>query len=419
MRVPPASASNGRQGALWQSMNTAFPDRPVVRLKPKSNARAIRHGFPWVYANELVTDRRTKALSAGTVARLEDEARAPLGLVAVTPQSKIIARMLDRDPDAQIDADWFRARLERALSLRERLFPDPFYRLVHAEADGLPGVIVDRFADTLVVQPNAAWAEALLGPLSEALIDVTGATTLLKNAGGRTRALEGLDDHNTVLVGSAPDAPLSVPMNGARYMADLMGGQKTGLYFDQRPNHAFAASLSKGARVLDVFSHVGGFSLACLAHGASEALAVDGSAPALTLAEEGAAVSGVASCFSTRQGDAFDVLTALQEEGDSFDVVICDPPAFAPSRSSREAGLRAYERVARLAAPLVAPGGYLGLCSCSHAVDLAAFRQACGRGIGRAGRAGALIFTGSAGPDHPLLPQLAESGYLKALFFRL
>lgn len=400
-------------------MNTAVFDRPVVRLKPKSNARALRHGFPWVYANELVTDRRTKALMAGTVALLEDENRAPLGLVAVTPQSKIIARMLDRDPAASIDAAWFRARIARALLLRERLFPEPYYRLVHAEADGLPGVIVDRFGDTLVLQPNAAWAEALLAPLSEALIDVTGATTLLKNAGGRTRALEGLDDCSAVLAGSAPDAPIDVPMNGARYMADLVGGQKTGLFFDQRPNHAFAAGLARGGRVLDVFSHVGGFSLACLARGAAEALAVDGSAPALTLAAEGAAVSGVADRFATRQGDAFDVLAALQEENETFDVVICDPPAFAPSRSARDAGLRAYERVARLAAPLVAEGGYLGLCSCSHAVDLAAFRQACGRGIGRAGREGPLIFTGFAGSDHPLLPQLAESGYLKALFFRL
>ena len=171
--------------------------------------------------------------------------------------------------------------------------------------------------------------------------------------------------------------------------------------------------------MLDVFSHVGGFSLAALAGGADSALAVDGSAAALELAEKGAQATGVSGHFSTRKGDAFDVLAALGEEGAQFDVVICDPPAFAPNRQALEAGLRAYERVARMAAPLVAPGGYLGLCSCSHAADLSKFRTASARGIGRAGRAAQLIHTGLAGPDHPMLPQLAESGYLKALFFRL
>jgi 23S rRNA (cytosine1962-C5)-methyltransferase len=202
-------------------------------------------------------------------------------------------------------------------------------------------------------------------------------------------------------------------------MADVMGGQKTGLFFDQRPNHAFAASLAQGARVLDVFSHVGGFGLAALANGAVSALAVDGSAPALALANQGAEASGVAERFATRQGDAFDTLAALAEEGAEFDLVICDPPAFAPNKQALEAGLRAYERIARLAAPLVAEGGYLGLCSCSHAADLSKFRTASSRGIGRAGRTGQIIYTGFAGPDHPLMPQLAESGYLKALFYRL
>jgi 23S rRNA (cytosine1962-C5)-methyltransferase len=202
-------------------------------------------------------------------------------------------------------------------------------------------------------------------------------------------------------------------------MADVLGGQKTGLFFDQRPNHAFAARLARGATVLDVFAHVGGFGLACLAGGAVSALAVDGSAPALALAGQGAVAMGATGRFATRQGDAFDVLTALGAEGAQFDVVICDPPAFAPSKQALEPGLRAYEKVARLAAPLVAEGGYLGLCSCSHAADLTKFRNACARGIGRAGRRGQIVHTGFAGPDHPLLPHLAESGYLKSLFFRL
>ncbi len=405
---------------LSNPADDAAPEKalPVVRLKPKAEARALRHGFPWVYADELVTDRRTQSLEPGALAVLEDADRRVLGLVTVNTRSRIIARMLDRDPDAVVDQAWFEVRLARALALRARLSDAPYYRLVHAEADGLPGIVIDRFGDLAVIQPNAAWAEARLAPLVAALVAVTGVARVVKNGTGRARGLEGLAEETVVLRG-AVDGVLAVPMNGATYMADVLGGQKTGLFFDQRPNHAFAASLARGARVLDLFSHVGGFGLAALAGGAVSALCVDASAAALALAAQGAAASGFASRFTARQGDAFEVLEALATEAAQFDLVVCDPPAFAPAKPALEAGLRAYERVARLAAPLVAPGGYLVLCSCSHAVDLASFRNACGRGIGRGGRRAQLLHTGHAGPDHPMLPQLAESGYLKALFFRL
>ncbi|MBK5928323.1 RSP_2647 family RNA methyltransferase [Rhodobaculum claviforme] len=397
-------------------MNTS--PRPTVRLRPNAEARALRHGFPWVYGDEIVTDRRTRALAPGTLAVLEDAERRPMGLVTVNPTSRIAARMMDRDPEAQIDADWIAARLRTALALRDRLYPDPFYRLVHAEADALPGVVIDRFGDLAVIQPNAAWAEAHLEPLVAALVAVTGVNRVVKNGQGRARGLEGLAEETVVLRG-AVDEPVPVRMNGATYMADVLGGQKTGLFLDQRDNHAFAARLAGGGRVLDVFSHVGGFALAALAAGAHGALAVDGSAPALALAEAGAAASGLGDRLETRQGDAFAVMEDLASTEARFDLVVCDPPAFAPHRGAMDAGLRAYERVARLAAPLVAPGGYLVLCSCSHAVDLARFRTASGRGVGRAGRRAQILHTGFAGPDHPTLPQLAESGYLKALFMRL
>ena len=410
-------------------MTSPFPDpqepdaapahgRPVVRLKPKAEARAIRHGFPWVYADELVTDRRTQSLEPGALAVLEDGDRRPLGLVTVNLKSRIIARMLDRDPGAVIDRDWFAARIRTALALRERLYATPHYRLIHAEADGLPGVVVDRFGDVAVVQPNAAWAEAHQEDLAAALQDVTGVGTVVKNGTGRARGLEGLSEETRVLAG-AVEGPVPVQMNGAVYLANLLGGQKTGLFFDQRPNHEFAARLARGARVLDVFSHVGGFALAALAGGAVSALAVDASAPALDLAMRGAEASGFGGFFATRKGDAFEVMEALAAEGQLYDLVICDPPAFAPAKPALEAGLRAYERLARLAAPLVAPGGCLVLCSCSHAADLQAFRNASARGIGRGGRRAQLLHPGFAGPDHPMLLQLAESAYLKALFFRL
>lgn len=225
----------------------AAADLPVVRLRPKANARAIRHGFPWVYADELVLDRRTAGLSAGSFARLEDAERAPLGVVTVNPASRIVARMMDADPVARIDRAWLAGRLRRALALRERLFDAPFYRLVHAEADGLPGTIIDRFGDAAVIQPNAAWADRMASDLAAVLAEVTGVATIILNGSGRARALEGLDDRTAVLAGGVA-APVPVPMNGAVYLADLMGGQKTGLFFDQRPNQAFAQRPAPCAR---------------------------------------------------------------------------------------------------------------------------------------------------------------------------
>ncbi|MEM7752346.1 MAG: class I SAM-dependent rRNA methyltransferase [Pseudomonadota bacterium] len=392
--------------------------RPTIRLRPKVDPRPLKRGFPWVYANQLVTDRRTRALPPGNIVTLEDAERQVLATATINPNSKLIARLLDRDPAAVIDVDWLRAKVLRAQALRDALFDTPYYRLIHAEADGMPGTVVDRFGDALVIQPNAAWIDTLLPEFMDVLSDVTGASVVVKNAQGRARALEGLDDVSQVMRG-ALDGPVPVPMNGATYMADLVGGQKTGLFYDQRPNHAFVAKLSRGRDVLDVFSHVGGFALAALAQGATSALSVDGSQAALDLAEAGAAASGFAERFATRKGDALDMLTTLGEEGQSFGSVICDPPAFAPSKSARDAGLRAYEKVARLAAPLVAPGGYLTLCSCSQAADLAAFQSASIRGIGRTRRDAQLLRVSYAGPDHPRLPALEESGYLKSLTFRL
>lgn len=391
---------------------------PVIRLKPKADAQRIRRGAPWVYADDIVTDRRTKAIAPGGLAVLQDAERQDIGLVAVNGLSKIMVRMLDSDLGTQIDQGWFETRLAHALSMRDRLYDAPFYRLIHAEGDGLPGVVIDRFGEICVVQANAAWADLRFDMLVDALMAVTGVTTVYKNASGRTRELEGLDTQSGVARG-ALDGPVPVVMNGATYMADIAGGQKTGLFYDQRPNHAFAASLARGARVLDVFSHVGGFGLAALAGGATTALAVDGSQPALDLAVLGAEASGFGTQFDTRKGDAFKTMEALLNEGAQFDLVVADPPAFAPSKQALNNGLTAYSRVGAMAARLVAPGGYLVLCSCSHAAELAKFRQASVRGIGRAGRGAQLIHTGGAGPDHPIHSALSESGYLKTLFFRL
>ena len=394
-------------------------DHPVIRLKPKTNAQRVRHGFPWVYDNELVTDRRTKGLQPGSLAILQDHSQNILGLFAVNPNSKIFARKLSDNVGSLINADWFAQKITKALALREQLYSQPYYRLVHAEADHLPGLIIDRFKDLLVIQPNAAWVDQLMDELVEALKNVLAPTSIVINGAGRARVLEGLDECRRMGLGDMPTAAIKVPMNGAIYFADVAEGQKTGIFYDQRPNHHFVQKLSSGKKVLDVFSHVGGFGLAAMANGAAEVTCVDGSQPALDLAARGASATKSDVPLEIIRGDAFDVMINLALHGKIFDIVICDPPAFAPQKASREAGLRAYERVARLASCLVADSGYLTLCSCSHSADLERFRASCIRGIGRAGRQAQLIYTGGAGPDHPHHMALAESSYLKTLVFRM
>lgn len=389
---------------------------PVVKLRP-GRGRRLAAGAPWAYADEIAMDRRTRALSPGTPARLMADGR-PLGLAAINPNSTIAARLLDPDPEARLDAEWFARRIRTALALRETLYDAPFYRLVHAEGDALPGLVIDRYGDALAIQPNAAWADRLSGPLIEAATAVTGCTRVVVNATTKARAKEGLDAHLSVVRGSV-DAPVEVPMNGARYLADLTGGQKTGLFYDQRETHAFAARLARGGQVLDVFSHVGGFALSALAAGADSALAVDSSVPALALAEAGARSSGLADRFATRRSDGFAALEALHADGARFEMVVCDPPAFAPAKQAAAQGLRAYARLARLGAGLVTPGGWLVLCSCSHAVGAEAFARASAEGIAAAGRGAQLVRAGGAGPDHPRHPALPETDYLKTLIFRL
>ncbi|MGB0798723.1 MAG: class I SAM-dependent rRNA methyltransferase, partial [Planktomarina sp.] len=284
---------------------------PSFRLKPKMNAQKIRHGFPWVYENEVVTDRRTRALAPGTVAVLLDSDQNPLGLFAANPNSKIFGRALDGDISTTLDVEWFEHKLQTALSLRQRLFDQPYYRLIHAEADGLPGLIIDRFGDVLVVQPNAAWIDRLLPTLSTALQNVLNPTAIMMNGTGRSRALEGLSDERNVIYGALPDQPLPVPMNNATYFADLAEGQKTGLFFDQRPNHAFVQQFAKDARVLDVFCHVGGFGLAAMANGAAHTCFVDGSQAALDLAKMGANATAPNASTQFMKSDAFIALDAM------------------------------------------------------------------------------------------------------------
>jgi 23S rRNA (cytosine1962-C5)-methyltransferase len=326
---------------------------------------------------------------------------------------------MDFNLEATIDANWIKDKIMKALSLRTEIFRDPFYRLINAEADGLPGLIADRFNKVVVMQPNAFWTENMCKVIARSIKEVCEIDVVIKNAAGRSRRLEGLDDKNSVFFGNIPEGVISVPMNGAIYKADVISGQKTGLFYDQRQNHKFVASLADGKAVLDVFCHVGGFGLAAIAAGASNVSFVDSSASALELVGLAAAEMKKSENINTIRGDAFAVMKELANSDHLYDIVICDPPAFVTSRNSLQSGLRAYEKMAKLASSLIRENGVLVLCSCSQLADLTKFRNACVRGIGRGGRRGKLIYTGFAAADHPMHLQLLDNSYLKSLVFRL
>ena len=402
-------------------MSTRTPDRPIVRLKPKAQKR-LRLGHPWVYSNEIEMSAEVKALPPGSLVRLLSSGGDELGTFLFNRHPLIAARLLSRDPVEVIDAGFFRRRLQRALSIRERLIGVPFYRLAHAEADGLPGTIIDRFGDALVLQVNTAGMEALTPALLEAIDEVIAPETVLLRNDSPVRELERLDGYVRLLRGSV-EQPVEVREHGARFLADLSEGQKTGWFYDQRDNRRWAGDLirtaAEGARVLDAYCFAGGFSIQAALAGAQTVMGVDRSARALELAGEAAALNGVAERCTFRKSDAFAALEHLAKKRDSFDLVIADPPAFVKGRKDLPQGLRAYRKLARLAAEVVAPEGYLVICSCSHHVDMASFVDQIGRGLAEAGRPARLLRSAGAAPDHPVDPRLPETQYLKALFLAL
>ncbi|HEV2264600.1 MAG TPA: class I SAM-dependent rRNA methyltransferase [Stellaceae bacterium] len=387
-------------------------DYPVVSLLPGRHKRA-EQGHPWLYSNEIQMDKAAKALPPGSLVRLAAGSGKPLGVATFNPHALVAARIVDRNPACVVDRKFIAARLEAAIALRHRLYPEPFYRAVHAEADGLPGLVVDRFGEIVVAQFNTAGMAQLEGEIVAALATVLAPKAVVLRNDGAGRKLEGLAEEVRVAAGSL-DGSAELMENGARFFADPMAGQKTGWFYDQRENRRAVAALANGCRLLDAYCFAGGFAVTAARAGASAVVAIDRSEAALALAGRAAAANGVEARCRFARAEAFVELERLAAAGERFDIVVADPPAFVKSKKDLGAGLRGYRKLARLAASVVAPRGVLFIASCSHNVGVAEFAEAVRRGIFDAGRDGRILQSAGAAPDHPVHPFLPESAYLKS-----
>jgi 23S rRNA (cytosine1962-C5)-methyltransferase len=391
--------------------------RATITLLPGRQKRA-EGGHPWIYSNEIAMETATKALPPGGLVTVRKPDGKGLGVATFNAHPLVSARLLSRDATQKIDRIFLTRTLRRALALREKLFAEPSYRLVHAEADGLPGLVVDRFGTALVCQFNTAGMALLEADVLAALDELLRPEIVVLRNDSSARLAEGLPSEVRVAKGTV-DGPIEFVENGARFRADLLGGQKTGWFFDQRANRRFMSALARDGRVLDLYTFAGGFAVQAALAGAREVIGIDRSESALALAKEAASLNGVAARCTFRRAEAFAEVERLAQEDERFDVVIADPPAFIKAKKDVGAGLRGYRKLAHLAGALVAKGGFLFLASCSHNAELSAFAEAVRRGLADTGRNARILRTSGADADHPVHPALPESAYLKAQIFLL
>jgi 23S rRNA (cytosine1962-C5)-methyltransferase len=388
----------------------------VLRVS-KDIEKSVKDGMPWIRKSELPETAELLECEAGALVEIRGARDTFIAIGTINPRSPITVRILTSIKES-IDTAFFIQRFEAALKKREAKIKMPFYRLIHAESDGLPGLIIDRFDDIFVVQVSTAGMEQLQPQWMQALESLFAPKVLVLRNDIPARVLEGLKEYVQVVKGTPPPL-VEVKEYDAIFLADLLKGQKTGWFYDQRDNRHMMAKLSNGKTVLDVFSHSGGFAIPAARMGASEVTLVDASELALDLAKQAATKNNVLSRMNFLPGDAFEVMQRLAKDNQHFDIVVSDPPAFIPARKDIGAGLKGYEKVAKFSAALVTSGGHLFIASCSHHASRALFRKAVLDGIKKAGRKGEIIKQTGAANDHPVYPKLPQSEYLKGVLLKM
>jgi len=389
---------------------------PVLYLR-KGAERRLRAGHLWVYSNEVDIKRSPlTGFEAGVQAELRASNDKPLGTVFVNPHALICGRLISRDPTHGMTPQRLTQRMEVALELRQRLFNKPFYRWVFGDSDGLSGLVIDRFGDTVVVQISSAGMEQMKEAIVRAIQRLTQASSIVLKNDGKMRKVEGLESYVEQAHGSAPDM-LQLEENGVKFEVPLAGGQKTGWFYDHRMNRARLQAYAPGKRVLDVFSYVGGWGIQAASAGATSVTCIDSSASAIESVHHNARLNGLTN-VDTIEGDAFDALKALADEKQKFDIVVLDPPALIPRRRDQKAGEQAYARLNQLGLRLLERDGLLVSASCSMHLSqekLVDIIRGSGRKIDRFVQ---LLEQGHQAPDHPIIPGIAETDYIKSCFVR-
>jgi 23S rRNA (cytosine1962-C5)-methyltransferase len=380
--------------------------------------RSVMRRHPWVFAGS-VAHLKGRARAGDTVDVLADDGR-PLGRAAFSPHSQIRARMWTFDSEETIDHAFFKRRVAAAVAAREalpELRDQQGLRLIHGESDGLPGVIADRYSDTVVLQLNSAGAEKWRDALVTALAQASGCARVFERSDSDVRGLEGLEARTGALHGGEPGGPVVIEEHGIRLEVDIRGGHKTGFYLDQRENRLLARQLAAGRSVLNCFCYTGGFSLQALAGGAASVLSIDSSGPALEGARRNLALNPQLSAKHAewRDADVFEELRALKKAGARFDFIILDPPKFAPSAAHADRAARAYKDINLLGFRLLNPGGLLMTYSCSGGIGLELFQKIVAGAAADVGADARILRRLAAAPDHPISLAFPEGEYLKGL----
>jgi 23S rRNA (cytosine1962-C5)-methyltransferase len=392
----------------------------AIFLKP-GREKSLGQRHPWIFSGAVA--QLEGAPASGDTVDVFTEQREMIGRAAFSPHSNIRARMWTWQPDQKVDGEFIHHRLQQAIAARRAIISTEetdAVRLVHGESDGLPGVVVDQYGDALVVQLLSAGADFWRETIAHGLVDLLKPCCIIERSDVDVRALEGLPQRVAALYGAAPQPRVIIHENGLRFGVDLLGGQKTGFYIDQRRNRQRVRELVGARSVLNCFCYSGAFSVYALAGGASQVYSIDSSADALSQAADNVALNGfLAEAAQWEAADVFKALRTLRDKGASYDAVILDPPKFAPTAAQAERAARGYKDINLLGLKLLRPGGLLFTFSCSGGVSADLFQKIVAGAALDAGVEASIVGRLNQGPDHPVRTSFPEGAYLKGLIIQV